>query len=49
MYISVDDDFVDDPHQIIPIEDAFVLSYLPRQNLKGFNHGYLLPVEVTGF
>ena len=27
----------------------FALPYLPRQNLEGFNHGYLLPVEVTGF
>ena len=49
MYISDDDEFTDDPHQIIPIEDAFALPYLPRQNFEGFNHGYLLPAEVTGF
>ena len=49
MYISEDDDFTDDPHQIIPIEDAFALPYLRRQNLKGFDHGYLLRAEVTGF
>ena len=46
MYISDDDEFADDPHQIISIEDAFALPYLPRQNL---DHGYLLPVEVIGF
>ena len=49
MVISDDDKFTDDPHQIIPTEDAFALSYLPRQNLKGFNWGYLLPAEVTAF
>ena len=49
MYISDDDEFADDPHQTIPIEDAFALSYLPRQNLEGFHHGYILPAEVTGF
>ena len=35
IYIS-DDDFADVPHQIIPIEDAFALPYLPRQSLEGF-------------
>ena len=49
LVISIDDEFTDDPHQIIPTEDAFVLSYLPRQNLKGFDQGYFLPVEVTAF
>ena len=49
MYISDDNEFTDDPHQIIPIEDTFALSYLPRQNLEGFDCGYLLPAEVTGF
>ena len=49
MYISDDDEFADDPHQIIPIEDAFALPYLPRQNLERFDCGYLLPAEVTGF
>ena len=29
MYISNDDDFADDPHQIIPTEDAFALPYIP--------------------
>ena len=47
MYISDCDEFADDPHQIIPIEDAFALPYLPRQNLEGFNQGYLLPARVT--
>ena len=47
--VSDDDEFTDDPHQIIPTEDAFALPYLPRQNLEGFHHGYLLPAEVTWF
>ena len=49
MYISDDDEFADDPHQIIPIEDPFALSYLPRQNLEGSEHGYLLSAEATEF
>ena len=49
MVISDDDKFADDPHQIIPTEDAFALPFLPRQNLEGFNQGYLLPAEVTAF
>ena len=49
LVISDNDKFDDDPHQIIPTEDAFPLSYLPRQNLEGFNQGYLLPSEVTVF
>ena len=49
LYISDDDEFTDDPHQIIPSEDTFTLPYLLRQNLEGFDHGYLLPAEVTGF
>ena len=49
IYISDEDEFADDPHQIIPIEDAFALPYIPRQNLEGFNHGYIQPAEVTGF
>ena len=49
MFISNGSDFADDPHQIIPTEDAFTLPYIPRQNLEGFDHGYLLPAEVTAF
>ena len=49
LVISDDDEFADDPHQIIPTEDALALPYLPRQNLEGFDFGYLLPAEVTGF
>ena len=49
LVISDDDEFADDPHQIIPTEDAFALPFLPRQNLEGFNKGYLLPAEVTAF
>ena len=49
MYISDEDGFANDPHQIIPIKDAFALPYLSRLNLEGFDHGYVLPAEVTGF
>ena len=49
LVISNDDEFTDDPHQIIPTKDAFALPLLPRQNLEGFNRGYLLPAEVTAF
>ena len=44
-----DVEFADDPHQIIPTEDAFTLHFLPRQNLEEFDRDYLLPAEVTAF
>ena len=44
-----DDEFTDDPHQIIPTEDGFTLSFLPRQGMEGFDRGYLLPAEATEF
>ena len=47
--VSDDDDFADDPHQIIPTEDIFTVLAIPRENLKGFDEGYLLPAEVTVF
>ena len=37
LVISDDDEFTDDPHQIIPTEDTFALPFLPRLNLKGFD------------
>ena len=49
LYISDEDEFTDDPHQIIPIEDAFALPYIPRQGLEGLDYGYVLPAEITGF
>ena len=49
LVISDDDEFVDDPHQIIPTEDAFTPLFLPRQNPKGYDQGYLLQAEVTAF
>ena len=49
LVISNDDEFADNLHQIIPTEDAFALPFLPRQNLKGFDRGYLLPAELTAF
>ena len=49
MVVSDDDEFTDDPHQIIPTEDVFTVLAIPRENLKGFDEGYLLPAEVTVF
>ena len=49
MVVSDDDEFTDDPHQIIPTEDIITIPAIPRENLEGFNEGYLLPVEVTAF
>ena len=49
MYILDEDEFAEDPHEIIPIEDAFSLPYVLRQGLEGFDHGYVLPAEITGF
>ena len=49
MVVSDDDEFTDDPHQIIPTEDIFTIPAIPREDLEGFNKGYLLPAEVTAF
>ena len=49
MVVSDDDEFTDDPHQIIPTEDIFTVPAIPREDLEGFNKGYLLPAEVTAF
>ena len=49
MVVSDGDEFTDDLHQIIPTEDIFTVLAIPRENLKGFNEGYLLPAEVTAF
>ena len=49
MVVSDDDEFADDTHQIIPTEDIFTIPAIPRENLKGFNEGYLFPAEVTVF
>ena len=49
MVVSDDDEFADDPRQIIPTEEVFTVPAFPRQNLKGFDEGYLLPAEVTAF
>ena len=43
MVVLDDDEFADDPHQIIPIEDVFTVPAIPRENLEGFDKGYLLP------
>ena len=49
MVVSDDDEFADDPRQIIPTEEVFTVPAFPRQNLKRFDEGYLLPAEVTAF
>ena len=49
MVVSDDDEFTDDPHQIIPTEEVFTVPAFPQENLKGFDEGYLLPAEVTAF
>ena len=49
LVVSYYDEFADDPHQIIPTEEVFTIPTFPREYLKGFNEGYLLPAEVTVF
>ena len=49
MVVSDDDEFTDDPHQIIPTEDIFTVPAIPREDLEGFDEGYLLPSEMTAF
>ena len=44
-----DDEFTDDPHQIIPTENAFTLPFLPKQGMEGFDRGSFLPAKVTAF
>ena len=47
MVVSDDDEFADDPHQIIPTEDIFTIPAIPREDLEGFDKGYLLPAETV--
>ena len=49
MVVSDDDEFTNDPHQIIPTQEVFTVPTFPREDLEGFNEGYLLPAEVTTF
>ena len=49
MVVSNDDEFTDVPHQIIPTQEVFTIPTFPREDLEGFNKGYLLPAEVTAF
>ena len=49
MVVSDDNEFADDPHQIIPTEEVFTIPAFPQENLEGFDGGYLLPAEVTAF
>ena len=49
MVVSDDDEFTNDPHQIIPTEDIFSIPAISRDDLNGFDEGYRLPAEVTMF
>ena len=49
MVVSDDDNFADDPHQIIPMEEVFTVPSFTLDNLEGFNKGYPLLAEVTEF
>ena len=49
MVVSDDDEFANDPHQIIPTEEVSTVPAFPQENLERFNEGYLLPAEVTAF
>ena len=49
MVVSNDNEFADDPHQIIPTEEVFTVPAFPQENLEGFDERYLLPAEVTAF
>ena len=49
MVVSDDAELTNDPHQIIPTEEVFTIPAFPRENLEGFDEGYLLPAEVTVF
>ena len=49
MVVSDGDEFADDPHQVIPTEGVFTIPVFPRDDLNGFNEGYLFPAEVTAF
>ena len=49
MVVSDNEDFANDPHQIIPMEEVFAVLSFPRDDLQGFNKGYLFPTEVTAF
>ena len=37
--VSDDDEFADNPHQIIPTMDIFTIPAIPRENLEGFDEG----------
>ena len=47
--VSDDNEFANDPYQVIPTEEFFIIPAFPRENLEGFDKGYLLPAEVTVF
>ena len=49
MVVSDDDEFADDPHQVIPTEDVFTIPAFPKDDLNGFDEGYLFPAKVTAF
>ena len=49
MVVSDDEDFANDPHQIIPMKEVFAVPSFPQDDLQGFDEGYLLLAKVTAF
>ena len=49
MIISDEDDFADDPHQNIPTEDDYALSFIWQEGEEGFLCEYVLPASIQGF
>ena len=51
LVIPDENEFPDDPHQIIPTEEEFALPLIliPGQDIGGYVHEYLLPAQVTKF
>ena len=49
MIISDEDEFTDDPHQIIPTEAIYALPFVQKELEDGFLHEFVLPASIKGF
>ena len=47
MIVSSRDDFEDDPHQIIPIDDDYALPYVKHED--GYHQEYAFPASIENF
>ena len=47
MIVSSEDDFEDDPHQIIHTDDDYVLPYVKHSD--GYHQEYAIPASVENF